>query len=145
MSIIAGGVNIHVGGLKFALVQGYLGGLAVRGKDVTIPGRRGRVAMNRVADTRTLLIEGWVTGEDMDEWRFWSDTLHGIFDPEFDPIEIELIPPYLGIGDTRTITARTTNMIPGPILGGGTFQRWSIELESTDPDWAGVGGSGSGS
>ncbi len=38
----------------------------LRGEDVTIPGRPGRVWVPKVPDSRTLVFEGWVLGADVD-------------------------------------------------------------------------------
>lgn len=151
MSLTHRGVNlISVGptspsGLKLQLVQGFGGGLSVRGRDIIVPGLEGRIWMPRKADVRSLLIEGWVIGEEPEDWRFYTDVFHSIFDPSLAPGEIAVTGPYLGVeaGVTYTIDARTLNAMPGPILGGTRFQRWSVELESVDPDWASSGGSGS--
>ena len=128
-------------GLKLHLTEGFTGGISVRGKDVIVPARAGRVWMPRIGDVRRLLIEGWVTGADRSEWREWTDLLGETFDPVLDPGEIKLVGPYLGIevGVEYTIDARVLNLIAGPILAGMTAQHWSIELESVDPDWVSSG------
>lgn len=137
MTLTYRGVDLNQFGLKLQLVQGFGGGISVRGKDVIVPTARGRVPMARVADVRTLLIEGWVIGEDRYDWRESTDLFHEIFDPELDPGELVVTGPYLGVldGVEHSINARTVNTLPGPILGDSNFQRWSVELESTDPDW----------
>ncbi len=147
MSIIFGDIDLNSDaiGTKLQLTQGYPGFVQVRGKDYIVPGRRGRVPMPRVADLRTLLIEGWLTGADFDEYRDRADTLALVFDPELDAQVLEISSPYLGLppGVTKTINARVLNVVLGELLGGGTFRHWSIELESVDPDWVDAAGSGS--
>jgi hypothetical protein len=144
MSITYRGTDLNSFGLKLQLTQGFRDGLSVRGKDYIVPGARGRVAMPRRADVRRLIIEGWVQGDDSEDWRESTDLFHEIFDVELDAGTIVITGPYLGIpvGVSYSIGARVLNTMPGQIQGDSQFQHWSIELESVDPDWAG-GGSGS--
>ncbi len=145
------GVQISGGteGLKLQLTQGFSigggAGISVRGKDQIVPSRRGRVPLPRVADVRSLLIEGWVIGNTPDDWRDSTDIFNTIFDPELDAGILSVTGPYLGVlvAVTYTINARTLNTMAGPILSGARAQHWSVELESVDPDWTSGGGSGS--
>ncbi len=148
MTILFGGIQLNdpTGlGTKLQLTQGYPGFVTVRGKDYIVPGRRGRVAMPRVADLRTLLIEGYIQAASFDDYRDLADTMALLFDPELDAQVLSISGPYLGLppGTTKTINARVLNVVLGPLLGDGTFRHWSIELESVDPDWVEGGGSGS--
>ncbi len=143
MSIVFAGIDLNdpTLGTKLQLTQGYPSFVSVRGKDYIVPGRRGRVAMPRVADVTSLLIEGYLFADNFDDYRDLADTMAGLFNPELDAQVLSLSDGYLGIpvGITKTINARVLNVVLGPLLGGGTFRHWSIELESVDPDWADAG------
>jgi len=147
MTLLVRTVDVRAEGFKLSLTQGFGGGISVRGKDYVVPALAGRIAMPRIADVRTLLIEGWVSGIDWETWRYYTDLFHEIFDPEAEAGEIVVVGPYLGVAADAvySIDARTLNVMPGPIQsgGGGAFQHWSVELEATSPEWTVLGSSGS--
>lgn len=130
------GQDLLADGLRLQLTAGYSDPLTVRGKDTVIPQRPGRIAHNRVADTRILRLEGHVKASSPAEWRIATDLLMAIADTTLDPGDLILRAPYLGLatGVTATIAARCTSALPGPIMSK-LFQRWSLELISVDPDW----------
>lgn len=134
------GTDIHVrGSIFFDLTRGFLDPAEVRGVDVTVPGLAGRTVQSRVKDRRSLLLEGYVQGADAEAWRDNIDILMVLMDRSLTPGSLVVGNNYLGLdGGTMTIAARCVNLLPGPIQGGMTFQKWSIELEAigSPPDWA---------
>jgi hypothetical protein len=138
MTITFRGQDLNADGLRLQLTVGYAEPVSVRGKDTIVPGYAGRIARNRIADVRSLRIEGYVSADDAADWRIATDIMAAIFDTRLEPGEIELSDEYLGLasGDTATINARTLNGVGGAIQAGKRLQFWSFELESIDPDWA---------
>lgn len=131
------GVDIRTrGGIFLDLDRGYSEPPEVRGRDVIVPARAGRVARGRVADRRSIVLTGYVQGTSASDWRLKTDTLMALLDATLDPGDLVVDDEYLGLagGLTATISVRCVNAIGGPIFNQ-TFQTWSIELESVDPDW----------
>lgn len=137
MTLTFRSTDLNANGLDLHLTMGYSEHASVRGTDVVIPNIAGRYVRNRIADVRTLRLEGHVSALTPEEWRIATDTLMALCDPTLDPGELVMTSPYLGLasGVTATINARVVNVVGGPIIAGKLFQRWSIELESVDPDW----------
>jgi hypothetical protein len=145
VSLIFRGQDLHEDGLDLQLTSGFFEPVSVRGKDVIVPANPGRFWRPRRADVRTLKLEGWVKGRTPEEWNIATYLLSLLIDTTLEPGELRIEGPYLGFdpGFVATINATTVNAISGPILGGMTFQRWDVELESVDPNWVLGGGSGS--
>lgn len=125
-------------GIRLDIVRGFLTPPAVRGQDIVIPARAGRDSGNRVADVLSILLEGYVGGEDAEEWRENTDALIAVLDENaVVPGSLIARAPYLGLatGAVATISARVKNYVEGPVRAGATVQTWSIELESIDPYW----------
>lgn len=124
-------------GIRLDIRRGFLVPPDVRGEDIIVPAASGRVAGNRLADVLSILLEGYVGGDDADDWRANTDALIAVLD-ESGQVPGALIAraPYLGLGtgQVASITARVKNFVEGPILGA-QIQTWSIELESIDPYW----------
>ena len=130
-------VDLQADGLKFHLTQGFLAPPAPRGVDYVVPAAAGRVSAGRVADTVSLLLEGYVSADTASGWREATDDLLAILDENgADPGLLEVTGPYMGLdsGEMATINARVKNAVPGPIFAF-KYQAWSIELESIDPYW----------
>lgn len=118
------------------VVSGLNDGLRVRGSDTVIPGARGRVVRNRIADARDIVLAGVLQGtgtteaDRLADYQAIRDELEGVFDPEGDPVAIagEALD-----GSTRTIDARTISIVWNEgVLGMGNL---AITMESVDPDW----------
>jgi hypothetical protein len=123
-------------GLIFEITRGFLAIPEARGTDILIPSRTGRDSSNRVADHLPIVLEGWVLGATVAEWRAETDALLAVLDEAGnDPGALIAREPYLGLIGTATIYARVKNSIAGPLIAG-MVQTWSIELESLDPYWA---------
>lgn len=116
----------------------------VRGKDTVAPGRRGRYPGNRVDDTRRLLLEGYIRGvgsTPAERSMSWADNCNLIlplFAMDGNPWELAVSPGtenYLGLATPATIQVRTLDIMEGPIRSRMSYQEFSIELISIDPDW----------
>jgi hypothetical protein len=131
------GQDLLADGLKLNLTVGYAEPVSVRGTDTTVPSLAGRIARGRVADVRSLRIEGYIAANTAEEWRAATDTFSEIFDTRLGPGVLQIDEGYLGLpdGDVATINARTLNAVGAAIQAGKRLQFWSIELESVDPDW----------
>lgn len=135
------GVDVQEAGLDIFLE--IIGGVpkqdppSVRGKDLIVPARQGRIPYNRVNDMLRLLLSGWVRGSGADEdairASFRSNTaiIRNLF--AFDSMPVELV-ALLEDGDTATINARPLNIIWGNEVPSA-FTTVTIEMESVDPDW----------
>lgn len=126
-----------VDGIFLEVTRGFLGIPTMRGDDVTVPARAGRDAGDRVADVLQILLEGYVAGDDPEDWRAKTDALLAVLDEDGqDPGTLEVLAPRfgLGTGQSATIAARVKNYVPGVIVSEQK-QTWSIELESVDPYW----------
>ena len=135
------------GGIYLDVVQGFDGFANVRGTDIVIPGRAGRTPLSRVADQRLIELSGYIHGgPDSDtlvarqqDYRANVVVFQGLFDPTDAAKSLVVTTPYLGLpSGTKTIAARTLNVIWGPVEGGGIFCRVSVMLEAVanPPDWA---------
>jgi hypothetical protein len=152
MSVVTfGGTELRsytgaAGGLWGSIISGFDEMSEVRGKDVTIPGKSGRLVTNRVADRRQIVLEVWVlpagSSEALSEANYLSQvqtTLHAIFDPTLAPAELRAYGPYLGIasGHYYSITARHLNTQADPDWQPGLPRKFVVTLESVSspPDW----------
>lgn len=122
-------------GIFLDLTKGYAEPAEVRGIDVIVPGADGRTVQSRVKDRRSIMLEGYVEGSSASDWRSKTDTLMALMDRSLSPGTLTIANSYLGVASSKSITARCVNLLPGPIIMA-RFQRWSIELESVDTDWA---------
>lgn len=123
-------------GIFLDLVSGYSEPAVPRGEDTIIPSIAGRVARDRVADYRRIILEGYVIGTSASDFRSKTDTLMSVMDPTDNPATLTVKSGYLGVSGDKTILARVVNMVGGPPVKGPRFQTWSIELESVAPDWS---------
>lgn len=122
------------------LTTGLDSGPRVRGVDTIIPSAEGRVVRNRVADGRTIGLEGWVMGtgstlaNQRDDFRDAIEEMRAIFDPTLAPGTLEVI---LEGGTVAQIDARTMPEEPqwGPI-SVPTYREFSVDLEAVDDDWS---------
>lgn len=132
------------GRLLFWMTRGLNEVPEVRGEDVIVPGRSGRIARNRKLDRLLLEATGYVMGEGATEalqrtdYRALMEILRDLMNPVQDPYEIVVV---VEDGTTRTITARPLNMVwpDQQIVPSVNFG--SLQWESVDAaDW-GVSGS----
>jgi len=136
------GVSVQdTDGLFLEIVLGLYDGLDVRGDDVTVPYLAGRVPRARRAHTRRILLVGWCRGSGATEdlrrldYRANRENMELLFALDAMPATLEVTYSDLS---TRTISARTLNIIPTPQIPA-EFADISIELLSTDPNWVGSG------
>ncbi|MCA1570846.1 MAG: hypothetical protein LC798_11115 [Chloroflexi bacterium] len=121
----------------FSLVNGFWGGITVRGEDDIIPGASGRQARPRLADRRIIRLHGFVLGTDEENHRSVQDALNTLFDPTLSSDALTVASPYMGLASgTATIQARVVSYTPVevvPLL----VTEWDIELEAigSPPDW----------
>ena len=129
------GLDIRdTGGIFFDLMSGLFEPAEVRGTDTVVPALAGRVARNRVKDTRKVVLTGYVTGTNAADMITNTQTLMAACDPAN---IVDLVVDdgyYAGIGPT-TLAVRFVNAIPGPPTYGVLYQSWSLEFESITPDW----------
>jgi hypothetical protein len=110
----------------------------VRGEDTLIPDAIGMQPRNRRATRRYIELEGFVAGAGADEaaqranFRDTMDTLQDLFDNTLQPGVLSLLTED---GSTRTINARTLNILPGT-EGIPSYRSLNIAMESVDPDWS---------
>lgn len=110
----------------------------VRGTDTVVPGLTGRYWRNRVADTRTLELVGYISpgttggggAADRAGFRANVQTVQALFDPTEDPGDLVAT---LEDGTTATIGARGVNAVWNQITP--ELASVSFELESVDPEW----------
>lgn len=125
------------------VVKGLHEPAAVRGVDSVAPGQDGRYARNRKKDIRRILLEGHVRGlgstevERQSSFHDTVETIMAAMDRSLTPGNLVVDGGDYGLppGETWTITARCINVMGGPMRSRWSFQEFSIELESTDPDW----------
>lgn len=129
-------------GIHLEIVEGLNEGPTVRGVDVIVPALDGRVARNRRADTRRIVLAGHVMGNGATQALRQADyrdnvtTIQTLFDPTGDPAALVAT---LETGDDWTIDARTLNVIwPHPEQVPSEFAYITIELESVTPNWSAV-------
>jgi hypothetical protein len=125
----------------FDLRRGLFEPSEVRGTNVTLPSAPGRVWMPKVPDNRIIEIVGFVRGmgDDLEErqesWRTSTQALMALMQFDDVPGALVVSPPYLGLDQSYSINAVAINTMGGQIIGCMTFQSWSIQLESVDPEW----------
>jgi hypothetical protein len=131
------------GRLLFRITRGLNEVPEVRGQDVVVPGRSGRIARNRKLDRLPIEATGMVMASGASEslrladFRSLVETLRDLMNPVQDPYEIVAT---VEDGTTRTITARPQNIVWGDDTIPG-YQTASLAWESVDAaDW-GVAGS----
>lgn len=123
----------------FQLRRGLHNVPSVRGKDTTVPARRGRITefRDRVADTLELELYGWVradasattVAEQRESYEENQQAIRALFHTERDPADLEL----LMLTRTLTISARPLNIVPITEVPGH-ITVLSIELEGM-ADW----------
>lgn len=125
-------------GIFLEMVSGYAEGPSVRGVDSIVPGREGRIARGRMADTWRISLKGWVAGIGADEaaqresFAALRETLRDMFDPRDDPRVLEAT---LEDGTVVSIVARALpTPIWEPIPKLPTLASVSYELEALE-DW----------
>lgn len=121
----------------FDIVDGFWGGVEVRGVDVIIPGLAGRYSRNRLDDKRTVRLHGFVLGTDEANHRAVCDTLDGIFDPALAAGALVVTAPYMGLtAGSKTIQLRYLNADRREVVPY-LVSEWDVELEciATPPDW----------
>lgn len=125
-------------GVHLQLARGFLAAPTSRGVDYVVARRAGRLSGNRKADVLTVVAEGFVTGDDPEDFQANRVALMAVLDEsDKDPGLLLVRPPYLGLdaaGGNAWIYARVKNYVEGPIVAEQS-QTFSIELESVDPYW----------
>ena len=110
---------------------------SVRGEDWTAPGYAGRYQGNRIEDLWTFEIRGFVLGRGLtqtDRTTDFQSNLSAVLaalDMADDPGTFA-IASYLGMG-SHSVEARPVNLVSGPLLNRGSFQRWSVGFEAIEP------------
>jgi len=127
-------------GIFLEIYRGLIEPVEVRGVDLIVPSRSGQIVRNRKGHRLGIGLRGWIRGVDasapIDEAGDRSDfatnraAFRTLFDPTLDP---GALVATLEDGSSRTIDARTLNVIPDQVVP--TFVRVDVELESVDPDW----------
>lgn len=124
-------------GILLYLKRGLNEPAPVRGSDVVIPGKPGRLAGARVKDGRSgIVLEGIVTGAgatgalELSSFRSRWTTFAALFDPTV----VRALVATLEDATTRTIQARTLNIAVDQSIAP-MLAEVSIELESVAPDW----------
>lgn len=135
----------------FDLDDGFLALPSVRGEDLPIPGRPGRLVLSRIADRLVVPLTGWILGfgvEPGDLRPTYAESeaiLVGLFPLDLDPGDLVASNGYAGLetDETATISVRTLNLVmakmqPVPAAPAGFFRRISVELEcvANPPAWA---------
>jgi hypothetical protein len=123
-------------GIFLYLKRGYNEPATVRGADVIVPGRIGRIPGVRVKDSRSIVLEGLVTGVgttaalELSSFRSRWTTFAALFDLT----TYRALVATLEDASTKTIQARTLNIAvdqaQSPMMA-----LVSVELEATSPDW----------
>ena len=130
-------------GLMFVVRSGLDDEAEVRGEDVVIPGKAGRLVTNRVEDRRLIVLSGTVYGQGVTEdaarlaYRNLISTLHGIFGPTSSPGALVAYGPrYAASGHNYSINARYLSAVWGDWIAG-LSRHVDVTLESVDspPDW----------
>lgn len=138
-------VELQTAKIHFDIPSGFFEPADVRGKDIIVPGRTGRVYFARVKDSRSVELQGYVMGigatpqERSEDWHASTQALMAVMDYSLAAGALVASEGYLGLpaGDIATLQARCVNAIPGPVLNCMSFQRWSFELEcvASPPEW----------
>lgn len=137
MSLLTlGGTDIHDrSGIFLDLVRGFNEPAALRGVDSVIPTLAGRIPRNRAPDTRTVTLEGYVTGSDAADWQANVAALMALLTT--DESDLVIADGYLGTTGTLTLPVRCLSVpMGGSPMYAVMYQTWSIELTSVTPDWA---------
>lgn len=108
---------------------------SVRGSDVVIPSKVGRLQGSRVKDMVTVELEGIIGGAqgvtELSSFRTKAAAFRALFDPT---ISGSLV-ATLEDASTKTLTlARTTNVLWEQL--NPTLARVNVQLESTAGDWS---------
>lgn len=144
-SIVAAGTDLtrSDGRLLFRITKGLNEVPEVRGQDVIVPGRSGRIPRNRKLDKFMIEATGMIIGAGATEalqradFRSLVETLRDLMNPVVDPYDIVVT---VEDGTTRTITARPQNIVWGDDTLA-SYREGSLQWESVDAaDW-GVAGS----
>lgn len=124
-------------GIFLELVRGLNETAEVRGTDTIVPSLAGRIARNRVGDTRRIELRGLVAGtgatEALQQSSFFTlvATIRALFSPTASAASLVATLPN---GTTATILARTLpTMLWDQELP--SLARVTIELESVAPNW----------
>lgn len=138
------GADIQViTGIFLEITKGLAEGPQVRGVDIVVPGRDGRLARPRRADTTRIELHGWVRGvgttEATDRHAFADNraSFNALFNPAANPANLVA---YLENGDVATISARTLptilfeNRVP-------SYAEVNVELEGLGTWQVTLGGS----
>lgn len=126
----AGGTS----GMFLELMQGLNEPPGVRGADVIVPSKVGRIQGTRVKDMVTVILEGIVWGAqgatELSSYRVKVTAFRALFDPT---VSGSLV-ATLEDASTKTLTlARTTSVMWDPL--GASIARVNVQLESTVGDW----------
>lgn len=123
-------------GIFLEITRGLNESPGVRGVDLVVPARAGRIVRNRKADALSIELRGWVMGAGATEalqridFRTNAKAVRALFDPKAEPAALVAT---LEDSTTATIAARTLNSM------WEQADPWtaavSIELESVAPDW----------
>lgn len=109
----------------------------VRGTDVTVPAKAGRLVRNRVADVLVIEMQGYVlahgatVADTVANYRASVEALRALFDPTLTPGELELTLEDGGTGliNARTLDLNMTERVPSHVA------EVRVQLESVDPTW----------
>lgn len=129
-------------GIFLEIKQGFNETPEVRGIDVVVPRADGRIARNRRADIRQIVLQGYVAGsgathaDEMDAFRANVLIMQAFFDPVLDPLELQVTDES---GSIWTINARPLNTLWNERVQS-VYADVSVALESVDPYWV-AGGS----
>ncbi|MFZ0324742.1 MAG: fibronectin type III domain-containing protein [Actinomycetes bacterium] len=116
------------------IVRGLNEHPSVRGMDLTVPGRVGRIQGTRVKDMRLVELRGIVMGATGATELTTFRTKVLAFQTLFDPTLSGSLIATLEDGSTLTLTnVRTLNLVWDEIAPA--FARVSVELETSSPNW----------
>lgn len=124
-------------GILLYLKRGFNEPADVRGSDLIIPAKTGRLIGTRVKDRRDLVLEGIVTGSgttaalELTSFRSRWTTFTTLFDLTL----TRALVATLEDASTKTIQARTLNIAMDQSITS-MMARVSVELESVTPDWS---------
>lgn len=103
---------------------------SVRGVDLIVPSRAGRIVRNRVGDALAIELRGYVMGTDRSDFRTNALAVRALFDSTAEPADLVAT---LEDSSTATIAARALNSVWNQITP--EIAEVSIEMESVSPDW----------
>ena len=123
------------GAMFLEIVRGLNEPAAVRGSDIIVPGKTGRLQGSRQKDLRTVELEGILWGATGATERTTYRTKVATFQALFDPTIAGALVATLEDGtttktlaNTRTLSVAWDHIAPGAA-------RVNVLLESTAPDW----------